>query len=625
MELGWFGMLTRFSQLALLFLVFLILTPGGISAQTEKSDPRAEKGVIDLRGYDFQQDGTLTLAGEWGFYWDTAITEDSFDDFLKTEPDLYAEVPSYWDDIEDSELGITPQGFATYSLRILTDPAGNSGALALKFLNITPNADIYIDGLRIAEIGKVDPNRELSKSGNRILLIPVPDSDNGILLTVGISNYHNVNGGLNRPIQFGRYVDVLRIREQLLSLDAIFLGGLMLMGLYQLSLFLLDRKHKAPIFMALLCFLAFFFSGFKNEMVLLSLFPGWSGEIRTKFIYLALTLSAPTFLLYAYNLYAAHFRKGLNWIPVSIALLFTFIILLTPNAVYTMFIIPLEIMVLISAVYTIVKLILGYVKSRDRLILYYLGGLGFLLASIIFGMIDNEISVVFQSVAGTFFIFILYQAFLQAHIFSTVFTEIDHLSLQKSKLEKRNVELFSLSYIDSLTETCNRRLMDDFLTSNWRVNAFSERSVGMILIDIDDFKFYNEFYGHRQGDVCLVKVCELIRDELGKHGQYTLARYGGEEFAVIVSDMDELTLFRIAEKLRLAVEAGGISHQNSRAADVVTISIGCASLIPARDTEPESLLDAADKALHRAKSKGRNRTELYSSETNAVSFGPRLV
>jgi diguanylate cyclase (GGDEF)-like protein len=149
--------------------------------------------------------------------------------------------------------------------------------------------------------------------------------------------------------------------------------------------------------------------------------------------------------------------------------------------------------------------------------------------------------------------------------------------------------------------------------------------VGMILIDIDDFKFYNEFYGHRQGDVCLVKVCELIRDELGKHGQNTLARYGGEEFAVIASDMDEITLFRIAEKLRLAVEAGGISHQNSRAADVVTISIGCASLIPERDTEPESLLDAADKALHRAKSKGRNRTELYSSETNAVSLGPRLV
>jgi diguanylate cyclase (GGDEF)-like protein len=231
----------------------------------------------------------------------------------------------------------------------------------------------------------------------------------------------------------------------------------------------------------------------------------------------------------------------------------------------------------------------------------------------------------FQSAAGIFFVFILYQAFLQAYIFSNAFTEIDTLSEQKSKLEKRNVELFSLSYIDTLTETCNRRLMDDFLASNWRVNAFSERSVGIILIDIDDFSYYNDKYGHRQGDACLVKVCDLLRKELSLIGQDTLARYGGEEFAVIISDQDDQNLYNTAERLRKSVEAGMIEHPASNVADVVTISVGCANLIPSRDELHEALLDAAAKALLEAKENGKNRTVLYGAETAVHSWKPRLV
>ena len=620
----------RFFKLVMLLPVLAAITSGEISAQSEttlaaQDEPLAVKGIIDLRGYNLEADGPFVLAGEWEFYWDTVVTPENYETILEETPDLYAEVPSYWDDLGEINTKITPRGVATYNLRILTDSGNESGMLALKFLNITPNADIFLDGRRIARIGEVSPEKSLSETGNRILLYPLSSCGDSFNLTISISNYHNVNGGLNRPIQIGSYKEILKTRERMLTIDAIFIGGLMLMGLYQLSLFFLDGKRKAPLFMAMFCFLAFFFAGFKNEMVLLSVFPVWSGEIRVKFIYLSLALASPIFTLYAYSLYPMYFRKLFNWILVAISLVFSVIIILTTMSFYTSFLIPLEAMVLISGVYTIVKLVIGYVKTRDRRILYYLSGLGFLLASIVFGIVDNEISVLFQSVAGIFFIFILYQAFLQAYIFSSAFTEIDNLSTQKSKLEKRNVELFNMTYIDSLTETCNRRLMDDFLTSNWRVNAFSDRSVGMILIDIDEFMYYNEFYGHRQGDICLVKVCDLLRNELIRLGQYTLARYGGDEFAVIVSDMDEITLFRIAEKLREAVEAGGIEHQASRMSNVVTISIGCASLIPSRDEDPESLIDAADKALHRAKKNGRNRTELFDEDTEVVSWGPKLV
>jgi len=601
--------------------IFVLLVAANIFG--ESSVPEAREGVMDLRSYDFAQDGPVVLAGEWAFYWNTLVDAENFREVVGGEPDHFIRVPSYWDDLADIDPRVSPRGVATYALRILADPGVEPRAL--KFLNITPNADIHLNGVRISQLGHVDADPERSRSGNRIQVIPVPSEKDELVLTVSISNYHNVNGGLNRPIQFGRFDQIMRSRVQGLAIEAVLMGGLLLMGLYQITLFLLDRKRRAPLFMAALCLLAFAFSGFKNEMVLLTIVPAWGGEIRTKFIFIALTLATPAFALYAYNLYPAYVRKWFNWAVVPPALVFAVLVLMTPKAFYTRFLLVMEALLFATAVGNITMLVIGYLKTRDQRVMYYLGGLLFLIASILFSVLDNEFAVVFQSAAGVFFVFILYQAFLQAYIYSHAFREIDHLARQKSNLEKRNVELFSLSYIDSLTGICNRRLLDDYLASNWRVNSFSERSLGMILIDIDDFKMYNDYFGHRQGDVCLTKVCEVIQRTLEELGEDTLARYGGEEFAVIVSDTDEMTLFRYAETIRLAVESAGIDHPASRAAGVVTISLGCACLVPSIDSDPETLLDEADRALYRAKAAGRNRSILGGSPDAAVSWGPRSV
>ena len=565
-----FSVVSRKSPILPMFLGLYVL---GSLVWADSHLPTAHSAVLDLNKYDFEEDGPILLQGEWGFYWNIRLSEENFDDIRHKAPDHYMTVPSYWNGLAKTDPEVTAQGIATYRLDIRVKGSGEH--LALKFRNITPNADIFVNGHRVAEIGSVNSDPAQSRSGNQILIVPIDAPDGIITLMVCISNFHNVKGGLNRPVLLGNYNDIRVHRERQLTVDALFLGGLLLMGLYQAALFLLDTKRKAPLFMAMLCLLAFFFSGFKHEMGLLAVFPFMDGEIRTKFIYLALDLAPTALTLYAYSLYPQHMKKWFNWVVTPISLCFGLLVILTPKSFFTRFLVPLEIQVLIVAVYILYTLISGYLKSRDKRLLYYLGGLGFLLAGIAFGVLDNEIFVPFQSVAGIFFVFILYQAFLQAYIFSHAFREIDILSVRKSDLEKQNVELFSLSYIDSLTGACNRRLMDDYLSSHWRVNSLSDRSLGMILIDIDDFKRYNDIYGHRQGDSCLVKVSQILRDTLAEIGQDTLARYGGEEFAVIVSDEKDMNLFAMAEKLRVAVEAAGIQHRGSRASSVVTISLGC--------------------------------------------------
>ena len=603
-------------------LLLLLIRPaiGGLSA--DETEIRAIKGLIDLRSVVFDdREKPVSLAGEWEFYWNRLVDPGTGVPSGPGEADHYIEVPSYWDRLSNIDPDITATGIATYRLDLLMPAV--AGPVAIKFLNITPNAEVFVDGNRVAEMGNVDADRRLSRSGNRSLIIPLNNFGERLTVSVSISNFHNINGGLNRDVLIGTFEAVRRHREIRLSTDALFMGGLLLMGLYQLALYLLHRRRKAPLFMALLCLLAFFFSGFKHEMVLLVLFPGWDGEVRTSFIFLALALAPAAFTYYAFSLYPAHLHRRVNQVIAAISGLLGLFILATPKSIFTRLLLPLELLVLLTAVYNLFMLLRGFFRSGDRQILLYLGGLFFLLAGISSSMLDNAVSGVFQSVSGVFFVFILYQAFLQASIYSYAFREIDSLNSQKSKLEKRNVELFSMSYIDSLTGACNRRLFDDFLSSSWRVNAFSRKTLGMILLDIDEFKNYNEFYGHRQGDACLAKVCRFVREKMNALEQDTLARYGGDEFAVIVSDVDGNTLFSLAENLRKAVEEGGIEHRASSSAAMVTISLGCAVLRPSMDEDPETLIDAADLSLQQAKAEGRNRTAL--SGQGSWTWNPRLV
>ncbi len=609
----------RFSAVITSLVLLAVLSAGCIYG--DDAVPRAEKGILDISHLDLGESGPVSLDGEWAFFWDVIVNPETGTLPMGSLPDQYVEVPSYWDHLSGLDDRITPRGQATYSLKIFLPVEDQS--LALKFRNVTPNAVIYVNGLCQAELGVVSSDPAVSESGNRALVIPLSCTGPEITLLVSISNYHNINGGLNRSVDIGLFEDIRQSREEKLGLDALFLGGLLLMGLYQLALFVLQPKRRAALFMAALCLLAFFFAGFKNEMVLLTLFPAWDGEVRTKFIFLALALAPAGFTWYAYSLYPGHFNKWGNRVIGGVALVLSVVILLTPKAFYTRLLPAQEAVLAVAAIYNIFMLVRGYVRSRDGLILLYLGGIIFLLASILVGIVDNALTDVFRSISGIFFVFILYQAFLQAFIFSHAFREIDSLSTQKAKLEKRNVELFSLTYIDSLTGTCNRRLFDDFLASNWRVSALSGKSLGMILLDIDEFKDYNEFYGHRKGDVCLTRVCEIVRENMNVQGQDTLARYGGEEFAIIVSDISGGELYEMAEKIREAVEDGNIEHQSSSTSSVITISLGCAVLTPTMDADPETLIDAADVALHQAKTEGRNRTILKGA--GGQSWKPRLV
>ena len=167
--------------------------------------------------------------------------------------------------------------------------------------------------------------------------------------------------------------------------------------------------------------------------------------------------------------------------------------------------------------------------------------------------------------------------------------------------------LEKMSHLDGLTHIANRRCFDERLQSEIQRLQRYGQPLGLIMLDIDHFKGFNDHYGHGQGDECLTQVAEILQGCLHRSGDL-LARYGGEEFIALVPETDAEGVRQLAETMRSAVEHSGIRHEHSEVADCVTVSVGYLSQ-PLGGESAAQLLKAVDQALYQAKAAGRNRVQ----------------
>lgn len=173
------------------------------------------------------------------------------------------------------------------------------------------------------------------------------------------------------------------------------------------------------------------------------------------------------------------------------------------------------------------------------------------------------------------------------------------------RLKRKTDLLEKLSNLDGLTQVANRRCFDENLELQVARHRRNQQPLGLVMLDIDYFKPFNDHYGHGRGDDCLIEVAAALQKTVRRPGDL-LARYGGEEFAALLPETDAAGVTKVAEALRAAVEALNYPHAYSEVTDHVTISVGCISQLVAEET-PESLLNQADMALYEAKNQGRNR------------------
>jgi diguanylate cyclase (GGDEF)-like protein len=160
--------------------------------------------------------------------------------------------------------------------------------------------------------------------------------------------------------------------------------------------------------------------------------------------------------------------------------------------------------------------------------------------------------------------------------------------------------------LDGLTGVANRRKFDEDVQTDWRQCLRESAPLSLILIDIDYFKLYNDRYGHQAGDNCLRLVARALFETL-RRPYDKVARYGGEEFACLLPKTELAGARAMAERMRTHVSELNVEHLGSDVDQIVTISLGVASMVPTPSVTPEVLLGAADQQLYEAKRRGRAR------------------
>ncbi|MGA7777005.1 MAG: sensor domain-containing diguanylate cyclase [Paraburkholderia sp.] len=176
-----------------------------------------------------------------------------------------------------------------------------------------------------------------------------------------------------------------------------------------------------------------------------------------------------------------------------------------------------------------------------------------------------------------------------------------------------------LARTDGLTGLNNRRTFEEHAEREWLITQRTGRSLSILLIDVDNFKGFNDLYGHSAGDDALMAVASCIDGNVRRPGDIA-ARYGGEEFAVLLPDTNELGAAMIAEHIRAAVQALELRHVAS-AHHVLTISVGIASTAIQRFAGYRAFVNAADTTLYEAKDAGRNCILCYPVAARADTPG----
>jgi diguanylate cyclase (GGDEF)-like protein len=180
-------------------------------------------------------------------------------------------------------------------------------------------------------------------------------------------------------------------------------------------------------------------------------------------------------------------------------------------------------------------------------------------------------------------------------------------------LQKTNRKLEFLAQNDGLTHIANRRFFVDVYEREFKLAMRTKQHLSTIMIDIDNFKKFNDNYGHLKGDECLKDVARTLKHELWRPTDL-VARFGGEEFIVILPNTEKEGAILTAERLRKAIFDLKIPHEFSGVEKWVTISLGVSSYVPDKNSRINTLVKRADDALYLAKERGKNRVEFLPVE-----------
>ncbi len=437
-----------------------------------KMQPNAQNGVLDLRDWQFEKDGTVKLRGEWNFFLNrlfSSVPEDS-------NPDLLINVPGIWNNYNVGNKKLPGFGYGTYQLKVLlaenqlnkppilskntsavfsdhihTILANrNCQALGLKFRFQQTAFNLYINGNLITSAGTVGSSKKTSRPEYRPHVAQFVSCQSTLDIVVQVSNFDHRKGGLESAIVLGKTHQVLNQWENRRNFDLFLLGAILIMAIYHFGLFLLRRKNKAPLYFSLFCILIGIRSATVGQYFIFKIFPGIPWEMLLRIEYLSFFMPLPVMALFIKSVFPEDFPNWLLKTIVGITLLLA-ISIIGPAWFFTRVSTPYQAFLLMASISMAIVLIRAAWFKREGS-LAFLIGMCVLFLTMLNDILYNQ-RIIYTSMLFPFglFIFIFAQSFVLSILFSRAFNEVEILSDQ---LDKRNQRLLELD-----------RLKDEFITN----------------------------------------------------------------------------------------------------------------------------------------------------------------
>lgn len=613
------------SQLGLLLACMLLL----IGCETAQTPPMISEGVLDLQSWSFEQNGPIPLNGEWEVSPHTLVRQ-STPDVTNTK---FASVPSTWGD----EVSSNGHGFATYSLRVLLPQ--NQPQLAVRLMSMSSTYALYANGQLISQGGQPGTSKADSRPGYAPGIVILPASLTGeMLLNLQVSNFHYFKGGPWEPVWLGSFDSLQSGREAWLWLSAAMTGAFFIIGLYHFLMWMIRRRDKSSLLFAITTLAMGVRVLTVDEIFLVLLWENLPWNWLVKIEYASMSIALGTIILFVHTLFPrAYPRIAANAIA-AVAFAFTAFVLVTPVDVFSRALFVIQADLVVASIISPICIGLALRQRAEGSLLFLVGALAIGFASIHDIVATNNKDVTLFTIMGArvylqpfgMLVCLLSQASLLAFRSSRTLRNLEQTStqlqvakdsldnyakelerkvaLRTTELEKANGLLETLANTDELTQLWNRRHFDQELERFWSDHVRRNVSLSLLLLDIDHFKKFNDFYGHQSGDEALQAVCKIITASLSRPLDFA-ARYGGEEIVVILPDTTADGGHEVATKICRAVSDASIEHQASKL-EHLTVSIGVAACVPSLHMSSRHLVGAADAALYRAKQQGRNRVEL---------------
>ena len=549
----------------------------------------------------------------WEFFHEQLLTTEEAA-AVYTSGELVEKLPHRF----DSQYS-TPQTYGSYVTKLTLPDELVNQKIAFYIPYQFGSYELYVDGQLVAQNGTVGESREQQQPRNAPTIGQVTLANKEVFVVMQLANFYSDRGGFAQPIQIGEPLKMIERYNSSIILYFFVNGIIFVIGLYMLSFGLFNRRNVPTVLFALFSLTIAIRSLFARPYIYSITIFNIPWEHAAKIEMICTMLSTGLAIRFCYYWFATYLSPKALTLMYSVGAIQLVITLFTDavffqNTFSFLYWVPIAVWGCIVAV--------ALKRHHDLMsfnLLQFLGMCIIFIATVhdfivTHLMLDNPVLVhVAVGIYITLQVVVMswqYAQKLQEAV--SLNQEIMELNMtldvkiqeRTKELEAANAKLEVLASHDALTSIGNRHLF------NLKLQAYFENAqqngsyLSLMLIDLDSFKKYNDYYGHTLGDVMLQKVVKIVGNILPEEAIFT--RYGGEEFAVIVPDMTKEEFIQLGHKIVVAVAQEQLEHVGQESG-IVTVSVGGYTMTSADNFfYTTQLIDAADKQLYLAKRSGKN-------------------